>query len=550
MPKSRSGCLRWVILLALGGVGLFLFRFEIDFIKNLILSILSGGRVDPFPQTQEATRISIFISENILAVIFFTILWHYWIGGTVFAVQTNQQIVLLMGKMIQSLWGRSAPMIFVREGVLVGEVGQAAHSAIFVDLESAVVIESAQVRTPALFGIANWGGKFTAQSLAPRVAGPGLVILRRGERLRDVVSLRNQFRLIPDVHGRTSDGIELSTNTYVSFNLSQRPTVIQVAYHGDPDPENLHVLRIDPQTRKITAIQAELDRQDQEEIHQFAQNFLYCIDPNSPLDLGADGQDFPPYFIDEQRVLAGVYSRARNVSDRLSANHWTDLPAMVTAEAFRNIIARYSLDELYLPDDPKRFPLQTEIKPEFSRRIRNLGVISFQFLQRQDGGMPIVGQRVDHRSFRISEVRALSGEKVLRKRGIKVLFAGFSELTPTDPKVNQQRLETWRARWQREVDLILADQGQEVGRIKENARANRRRDLVDTFSNLFSEENLSEEALTMQVFRELESLASDPTTRQMLPKDTMEQLRTIRLWLMPEILDEDQSDGSSQGGPQ
>lgn len=550
MPKGRSGCLRSVVLIALGGVWLFLFRYEVGFIKNLILSIRAGGWVEQFPKVPEAIRISIFISENLLAVIFFAILWHYWIGGTVFPVQSNQQIYLLMGKMFQSLWGRSAALLFVREGVLIGEVGQASRSAILVDLESAVVIESAQVRSPVFFGAANRAGKFSPLTPMPRVVGPGLVILRRGEKLRDVVSLRKQFRLMPNVHGRTSDGIELSTHTFVSFSLSQRPSVSQVAYLGEPVARNLQVLHIDQQTRMIKSIQDELDIQDQEEIHQNAQKFLYCIDPNSPLDLGTDGQEFPPYLVDEQRILAGVYSRARNVSDQLAANHWTDLPAMVTAETYRNIIARYSFDELYLPDDPSRFPLQTKLKPEFSRRIRYQGVISYQFLQRHDGEPPAIGQRVDHRTFRISDVRALSGEKVLRKRGIKVIFAGFSELTPTDPKVNQQRLESWRARWQREVNLILAGQDQEVGRIKDEARLSRRRDLIDTFSGLFSDNNYSEEALTMQVFRELEIAATDPTTRQMLPRDTLEQLRTIRLWLIPDAPEENQLDEFGQGGSQ
>ncbi len=548
MPKGRSGCLRWIVLIALGGALLFIFRYEVDFIKYLVLSILNKGWVEQFPKIPDAIRISIFISENLLAVIFFVILWLYWIGGTVFPVHSNQQIYLLMGKMIRSLWGRSASLLFVREGVLVGEVGQASLSAILVDLESAVVVESTQVRSPILFGGENRNGNFNAQTPKPRVVGPGLVILRRGEKLRDVVSLRKQFRLMPNVFGRTSDGIELSTHTFVSFSLSQRPSVILVAYLGEPVPKNLQVLRIDPHTRKIMAIQDELDIQDQEEIHQYAQNFLFCIDPNSPLDLGTDGQEFPPYLVDEQRILAGVYSRARNVSDRQSANHWTDLPAMVTAEIYRNILGRYTLDELYLPDDPERFPLQAEIKPEFSRRIRYLGVVSFQFLQRHDGDLPTVGQRVDHRAFRISAVRALSGEKVLRKRGIKVIFAGFSELTPIDPKVNQQRLESWRARWQREVNLILANQDQEVGRIKDKAQVSRRRDLIETFSRLFSDRNLSEEALTMQVFRELEIAATDPITRQMLPRDTLDQLRTIRLWLIPDLLEENQLDDFEQGG--
>ena len=75
---------------------------------------------------------------------------------------------------------------------------------------------------------------------------------------------------------------------------------------------------------------------------------------------------------------------------------------------------------MYLPDDPSRFPLQTDFKPRFARHVRYLGVMSYQFVHRLDGQPPIEGQRVDNRMFRISAVQDLRNSKVLRDGASKL----------------------------------------------------------------------------------------------------------------------------------
>jgi hypothetical protein len=42
-----------------------------------------------------------------------------------------------------------------------------------------------------------------------------------------------------------------------------------------------------------------------------------------------------------------------------------------------------------------------------------------------------------------------------------------------------------------------------------------------------------EEALTLRVFQALEDIASEPPTRQLLPVDTIQVLKSLRLWLLP-----------------
>ena len=100
--------------------------------------------------------------------------------------------------------------------------------------------------------------------------------------------------------------------------------------------------------------------------------------------------------------------------------------------------------------------------------------------------------------------------------------------------MKQQRLEYWRARWQQQADLIRADLDLEVMRLRNRARAEKQREMSDTLSEILQSSNFSEEALTLRIFQVLEDAASDPNTRQFLPKDTINFLRSLRLWLLPD----------------
>jgi len=533
--KNRPGCVRLIFFLLLGGGLLYVFRYELIFFRDLVLTLLRGQPVEGFPPLADALRISLFVGMNVLAMLCFSVLVLYWIAGTVHPVQSNSERYLLLGRLVRFIFGKRSPLITVHEGELRGETQLKSGGVALVDLNSAIVIEKQRDRRS--HGKTHSGEQSTTGGLflpMAHVCGPGLVFLRHGEKLRGVVSLRKQFRMLQNTLGQTSDGIEVRTTVFTIFSLGQPANVVQVAYLGDPFPENLRVVQIDAKTHKLKTIRDELDKQDKEEIHNFAQSFIYYVEPNSPLELGDKIRDYPPYLVDEQRIISAVYSRARNVSDDQPDSSWSDLPVMVAAETFRNMISRYTYDSLYLPNDPLIFPLQNEFKPVFLRQVRYTGVMSYQFIQRVNGELLELDQRVDHRQFRISSVQDLHGSKILRDLGIKLIHTGFSELVPTDPKVKQQRLEFWRARWQQQADLIRADLDLEVMRLRNRARAEKQREMSDSLSEILQSSNYSEEVLTLRIFQVLEDAASDPNTRQFLPKDTINFLRSLRLWLLPD----------------
>ena len=334
---------------------------------NLAITLWRGQPVAGLPPLMDSLRISLFIGLNVAAILCFAVLVLYWIAATVHPVQTNPEIYHLLGRLVRFIFGTRSPLVTIREGELLGGTELKSGGVALVDLNSALVIEKQRDRRShkktAVEEQSTTGGLIPPMA---SVSGPGLVFLRHGEKLRGVVSLRKQFRMLQNTLGQTSDGIEVRTVVFTIFTLGQPANVIQVTYIGDPFPENLRVVQMDAKTHKVKAIRDELDNQDKEEIHNFAQSFIYYVEPNSPLALGDKVRDYPPYLLDDQRILSAVYSRARNVSDGQPDSSWSDLPVMVAAEIFRRLISRYTYDSLYLPEDPATFPLQNEVKPRFS----------------------------------------------------------------------------------------------------------------------------------------------------------------------------------------
>ena len=355
--KNKSGCLRVIVWLVIGGGLLFIFRNELLFLRSLVLTLMYGQPVSGFPPLADALRTALFIALNAVLAFGFALGCFYWIAGAVHPVQSNQDIYRLLGRLSNFFFGIRDPLLIVREGEKQTDVELKGRGLALVDLNSAVVVEKQRDHTR--FRSAETREQSSTNSVLPsmaRVCGPGLVFLRRGERLRGIVSLRKQFRVLQNTLGQTSDGIEVRTNVFTIFTLGQPANVIQVAYEGEPAWENLRVVQIDPRTHKIKAIRDELDEQDKEEIHRYAQGFIYYVEPNSPLALSEKVRESPPFLLDQQRILSAVYSRARNVSDGQPDSSWSDLPVMVAAETFRNMISRVSYDSLYFPDDPAKFP--------------------------------------------------------------------------------------------------------------------------------------------------------------------------------------------------
>lgn len=532
--RRRSGCTFRAIQFAVFLFAFYVFRHEIGLIWDLVRGLGSFVMGTPMNLPPAGALLSevLYISLNIASYLLFGYLMVYLIGGNLLPVQNASERGEAMRRFYRFFTGERRPVIRVHEGELVHELppGKGVSGGIaIVDPNSAIVLERTSM--PA-----------DSQHALARVGRPGLVFISPGERLRGVVSLRKQARANSDVFAQTSDGIELKTTVSAVFTLGQPAAVAKVAYAGEPRPFNLRVLQIDTATRKITAVRDELDEDDQREIHHYAQQFLTFSEPIGALEPDDAGRDFPPYPIDDQHIIAAVYSFARKHGEEQVAM-WTDLPPLVATEIFRNMISKERYDALFLADEadlaalghkpPGKFRLQAELKPEFARRVRYQGVMSYQFIH-HTGGRPVVeGLRVDNRIFRISPVQELRNSKVLRDRGIKIIGAGFSELTPTDPKVYEQRLDNWSAHWQQRADQIRAGSERQAIHIKKQARSEARRELTRQLSDLVQGGALSDETVRLRLIQMLQEMAVQPTTRQFLPVDSYNLAQTLKMMLAP-----------------
>jgi hypothetical protein len=230
-------------------------------------------------------------------------------------------------------------------------------------------------------------------------------------------------------------------------------------------------------------------------------------------------------------VFAAVYSQAQDVEEDKRVD-WTELPAHAAVEVFRNLLSQEFYDYLYKPKDPVDYPLQI-LKSNFSKKVRNLGVLSYHYIERRDWKQFTIGQHVDEWQLTRFPTQALRQPKVLRARGIKVLFANFAELKPVDPGVYQQRLEIWRSQWERKALEVHIQYDTESVRILNASRAQVQLEIARLYSSILNNPDYSLEAATLRVFQAMEAAANDPATRQLLPAETINLLEVLRSWFKP-----------------
>jgi hypothetical protein len=381
-----------------------------------------------------------------------------------------------------------------------------------------------------------------------RAAGPGIVFIEKGEKIHSAVDLRKQSGSRENVHGYTRDGIGIHTSVNVSFTLAQPPDLLWVTYQGSEYPENLRVIRLEDSReksgagyrqnrRKITGLTDELDENDKYEIHNFIRKWR--TDPASQATNATSRVRLTnsPFIFNESKTFAAAYGRTWHVVGK-NIKHWADLPAYVATGIFRNCLAVNSFDYLYMPDEPKKYPLGDEFRPEFAQEMRNNGILSYQYIERRSNGERIamdVGQELDETQLIISPIQELHYPKPLRSCGIKVMGASFSEVQPINPNVHKSLFENWKARWEKEAEITKAEHNLEATRIRNHARAQTQREMTYTLSNIFKTTPYSQEALVVRVFQALEAAATDPVTRRLLPADTIALLGNLHQWLLPEM---------------
>jgi hypothetical protein len=161
-------------------------------------------------------------------------------------------------------------------------------------------------------------------------------------------------------------------------------------------------------------------------------------------------------------------------------------------------------------------------------------MLSYRLIRQRNGSGLSHDQIYDPSELRCTPIYRLrnSKSKVLRERGIKVLASGFLDMIPPD-EVYKQRLESWRADWEKDTKIARATSDLAATRVRARARAQAQQAMIYSLSHIFKTSKGSREALALRVLQALESAAVDPKTNQLLPKDTIELLRHLHTWLLP-----------------
>ena len=128
---------------------------------------------------------------------------------------------------------------------------------------------------------------------------------------------------------------------------------------------------------------------------------------------------------------------------------------------------------------------------------------------------------------------AFTNSKILRDRGIRVLFSSFPEIHPSNPLVLQQRFETWRARRQGEASISRAPYDAEIIHTYERERALVQQSIIQNLYPTLASSVASSDVIAHTVMQSLEAYASDPNTHRQLPDHTLDLLYALRNWMPP-----------------
>lgn len=448
--------------------------------------------------------------------------------------------------------------IFVRDGKsnsTEADVKREGPGVIVVDYNSAVVLET-RISTPGLsrpfssllLALSGMLG-LSEKPQSPRTRGAGITFTHPRERIRGTVDLRKQFRMQPAVRCYTRDGIEIFANVHSTFTLGQDPDVLMVTYDGEPRLPNLRVITFetlsDGYQRVIGLSDADVDGPDANEINQYYRVVDRTREwddfpgkpqptyPTPPPPLGRIISRLQPKY-DPLRVFAAVFAQARNSTQEAIA--WSELPVRVACDYYREILTQVNYDQLYnFSLDDRTTPFQLSIyRRKLMVRMRSSGILSYRFVFLKSGDRFEIGRVVHESAMRASEAHPLKNSKILRDRGIKVIASGFGDPSPVSDFVHNQRLDAWRATWDRDLQVRMAEGDLRSMKLRSQAHAQALRDLTFSLTKLFEDRPYSDEAIAIRIMQALENVATDAKTRQLLPTNTLDMLRYIDSKLKPD----------------
>ena len=498
--------------------------------------------------TEEIRRAFIVLNGNCM---FGLIVFVLMLGGMsqfVLPVRKSNERWRAFKRLVRYLLRSHGPAIFVKGGKIVSDLKEKKlklPGVALVDLSSAIALEkSLPVKGHFSSPYANddeldeedkpqkdFLGRI--KKVLPQVEikafGPGLVFTEMGQKIHGAVDLRKQVRAVPGVEAYTRDGIRVKSNIFTVFSLSEEPEIIYVSFIGEKAPENLRVVLLEKNDKaeEVVANLFKLDAADAMEIYNnFESGKLHFQIQGVEKEQKPSRQQYPFY---EDRVIQALYYLPHTVGDQ-NAVEWSALPNMVAVEIYRNIIAQYSYDYMHKPNDPKEFPLK-DIKGEFAFRVKSKGLMKYQLVSRRDGSPITKDSLWDKNALSFFQPTLFKNHQALRDRGIKLIAAGFSELTPPE-EISDGLMDNWKAHWEKEIHAKLAERDLVSARIRNHARIQAQEESSFVLSDVFKDDHFSEEALTVRVFQALEAAATDVGEARLPQHDTIDMLGSLYQWML------------------
>jgi hypothetical protein len=557
----------------------FLFSYWRSF-ERLLRWLLGDGLLI----TPDISHSFLVIGINFLCFFLLFLIW-LWIASsqTIFPVTRVREIALTGLYLIFHFLGIHGIAAYVRNGrikAFVEELQQPLPGAVMVDFNSALAIEQIILQpgiTQKLMVFVRGVATLFKIDLPPvRIQGAGPAFTLPDERIHGVndlenhpvvsedrywmerilgvIDLRTHFRisgrqphrlskrLKTSVFAYTRDGIEVKTNIWVLPTLGNEPVPyfpLNVTYVGERHPENLRVVKFKNVSARaglyrVQSVTDDLEQSDRLEIHEHWRTISnsdwvsYIDAPRSPLT---------PLF-NPERVFAAVYARARHHRGLDATDEvvpWFDLPVHVAIDLFREIISHYNYDEINTCDAEGNMVIN-QIRGKLATAMRNSGLLSYRPVFHRAGVCLEEGKMYLACALQTVLPAAailLRTSKVLRDRGIRIIASGFGDLV-VDERIYKQRLDHWRASWDRDTEVVEAKLERESLHVRTRARTQAQRELVQCLAQIYRSDGSSKEILALRVLQALEMAASDPQTRQLLPEDTFSMLRSIHDWLLPQ----------------
>jgi hypothetical protein len=542
--RRRRPFWQWLLMAAYFGLIIYAFWPELSLLWRVAESFLDALLIDPsylIPFGPEVFRAILILLVNLIAFVILTGLMLLLVAQFVLPVETRTERRNIFTRLVDFMLGFHGLAVFVKDGRVVAreaELTRLGRGVMLVDHVSAIVLEKQgppNVSIPPGAAVQGLGERV-------RVEGPGIVFTHRDEILRGVADLRPQSRQRQHVHGYTRDGVQVRSDISVTFTLGQPAEILLVAYQGEQVAANLRVVYLGE--RVITAfgrqhpqpiiqqLVDELDAQDKAEIHQFVQAYLADHDKFANIPRVTSRASSTRFEFFPDRIFAAIYSEAMDVGHQ-SLTDWTELPGRVGVEVFRNMLSHQAYTRLYSADEEGSYPLQ-DFKQDFSRAVRSLGVLSYQFVGlRGSGGVALqVGAEWDPREMLFLPAQELKNPKVLRERGIKVIHAGFRELDPVEPAVRQQMLRRWQERLERTPQQVSEENELHYLRLRNNARRQARREMTHALTMILAASEGDPGPQAVRIFQLLETAARDGSVRRLLPAETQQKLQSLRGWFM------------------